>query len=174
METDVNFLLLYKKKRYQILVLVSLFNGISTFVGYLKQKPKFDEDQFSLTYSWEDKEVYTLLKSIYPKLNVIAQQEFELAHYAVVVQHVSHYTTGTSSFTIRIRTGLLCWSSIAYQPLLFNAESSIYIYIKYIWFGWVGFYGISTIVGYLMSNPLYTYILNIYNLVCCFIAYQPF
>ena len=32
-----------------------------------------------------------------------------------------------------------------------------------IWFGWV--YGISTIVGYLMPNPLYTYILNIYNLV---------
>ena len=24
----------------------------------------------------------------------------------------------------------------------------------------VGFYGISTIVGYLMSNPLYTYILD--------------
>ena len=29
----------------------------------------------------------------------------------------------------------------------------------------VGFYGISTIVGYLMPNPLYTYILNIYDLV---------
>ena len=27
-----------------------------------------------------------------------------------------------------------------------------------IWFGWVGFYGISTIVGYLMVNTLYTYI----------------
>ena len=36
------------------------------------------------------------------------------------------------------------------------------------WFGWLlwlwlGF--ISTIVGYLMSNPLYTYILNRYDLV---------
>ena len=30
----------------------------------------------------------------------------------------------------------------------FNAKSSLYIYIKYIWFGLVGFYGISTIVGY--------------------------
>ena len=28
------------------------------------------------------------------------------------------------------------------------------IYIKYIGFGLVGFYGISTIVGYLMQNPL--------------------
>ena len=44
---------------------------------------------------------------------------------------------------------------------LFNAKSSLYIYIKYmIWLGWV--YGISTIIGYLMPNPLYTYILNIW------------
>ena len=44
---------------------------------------------------------------------------------------------------------------------LFNAKSSLYIYIKYIGFGLVGFYGISTIVGYLMPNPLYIYILDI-------------
>ena len=48
---------------------------------------------------------------------------------------------------------------------LFNAKSSLYIYIKYIWFGLIGFYGISTIVGYLMLNPLYTYILNVYDFV---------
>ena len=48
---------------------------------------------------------------------------------------------------------------------LFTAKSSLYIYIKYIGFGWVGFYGIPTIVGYLMPNPPYTYILNIYDLV---------
>ena len=42
-----------------------------------------------------------------------------------------------------------------------------------IWFGWVGFYGMSTIVGYLMPNPLYTYTLNIYDLVWLgFVAYQ--
>ena len=43
---------------------------------------------------------------------------------------------------------------------LFNAKSSLYIYIKYIGFVLIGFYGISTIVGYLMPNPLYTYILT--------------
>ena len=48
---------------------------------------------------------------------------------------------------------------------LFNAKASLYIYVKYIWFGLIGFYGISTIVGYLMLNPLYDYILNIYGLV---------
>ena len=31
--------------------------------------------------------------------------------------------------------------------------------------GSVGFYGISTLGGYLMLNPFYTYILNIYDLV---------
>ena len=47
---------------------------------------------------------------------------------------------------------------------LFNAKFSTYIYIKYIWFVLVGFYGISTIISYLMPNPLYTYILDIYDL----------
>ena len=43
-----------------------------------------------------------------------------------------------------------------------------------IWFGLVWFYGISTIVGYLMPNPLYTYMLNIYDLVWFgLMAYQP-
>ena len=38
-----------------------------------------------------------------------------------------------------------------------------------IWFG-----GISIIVGYLMPNSIYTYILNIYDLVwLSFMAYQP-
>ena len=42
------------------------------------------------------------------------------------------------------------------------------------WLGFILFYGISTIVGYLMPNPLYTYILNIYDLVGLgFMAYQP-
>ena len=57
---------------------------------------------------------------------------------------------------------------------LFNAKSSLYIYVKYILFGFVLFYDISTIVGYLMPNPLYTYMSNIYYLVWLgFMAYQP-
>ena len=57
---------------------------------------------------------------------------------------------------------------------LFNVKSSLYLYIKYIGFSLVGFYGISTIAGYFMSNPLYTNILNIYDLVwLAFMAYQP-
>ena len=40
----------------------------------------------------------------------------------------------------------------------------VYTYIIYrIWFGW--FYGISTFVGYLIPNHVYTYILNINDFV---------
>ena len=51
---------------------------------------------------------------------------------------------------------------------------SVYSYVlKSVGFGLVGFYGISTIVGYSMLNPLYTYILNIYDLVWFgFMGYQ--
>ena len=48
---------------------------------------------------------------------------------------------------------------------LFDAKPSLYVYIKYILFGLVGFCGFSTTVGYLMSNPLYTCILSMYDLV---------
>ena len=40
-------------------------------------------------------------------------------------------------------------------------------------FGWIP--GISTIVIRLMANPLYTYLLDIYDLISMgFMAYQPF
>ena len=39
---------------------------------------------------------------------------------------------------------------------VFNAKSSLYIYIKYIVFGLFGFYDTSAIIGYLMPNNLYT------------------
>ena len=57
---------------------------------------------------------------------------------------------------------------------LFNAKSSLYIYIKYTGFGLVVFYDISTIVGYLIPNPLYSYVLNIQDLFWLgFMAHQP-
>ena len=46
---------------------------------------------------------------------------------------------------------------MAYQQLWVCNANSLYTYIlnRY---DWVGFYGISTIVNYLMQYPLYTYI----------------
>ena len=94
-----------------------------------------------------------------------------------VLWHINHCRlfNAKSSLYIYIKyiwLGWVLWH--INHSRLFNAKSSLYIYIKYIRFGLVGFYGISTIVGYLMPNPLYTYISNIYGLVGLgFIAYQP-
>ena len=52
-----------------------------------------------------------------------------------------------------------------------KSHTKLFVFDK---FGLIRFYGISTIVGYLMPNPLYTYILNIYDLVGLgFMVYQP-
>ena len=59
----------------------------------------------------------------------------------------------------------------------FKAKSYLNTYIKYIGFGFglVWFYGMSTIVGYLMPNSNHTYILNIYELFWFgSMVYQPF
>ena len=52
---------------------------------------------------------------------------------------------------------------------LFIVKSGLYIYIKYIEFRLVGFHGLSPTVGYSMQNSVYTYILNILDLV--FVAF---
>ena len=52
-------------------------------------------DCLGLTHSWVDKGVHTFPKGMYPKVNVIAQLEFELAHYDSAVHRLNHYTTRT-------------------------------------------------------------------------------
>ena len=77
--------------------LVSLFNGISTYVGYLMPK-LFSQKNRNGTiknHSWEDKGVHTFPKGICPKVNVILRLEYELANYDSTVHHFNHYTTRT-------------------------------------------------------------------------------
>ena len=52
---------------------------------------------YYLTDNWGVMGLCTFPKSIRPKVNVIAQLEFELAYYVVSIQLVSHYATGTPS-----------------------------------------------------------------------------
>ena len=56
--------------------------------------------------------------------------------------------------------GWVLWHIDTYR--LFNVMSRLYIYIKHVWFTLVGFYGTSTLVGYLRSSLVYIYISNIY------------
>ena len=82
-------------------VLVSLFNGISTFVRLINAKAILREEQqwYYLTHSWEDKGVHTFPKGICPKVNVIARLEYELAYYDSAVHCFNHYTTRTPPYT---------------------------------------------------------------------------
>ena len=64
-------------------VSVSLFNGISTFVGYSNAKSILLEEEKCcyLTHRWQDKGVHTFPKGICPKVNAIVWLELELAYY---------------------------------------------------------------------------------------------
>ena len=51
---------------------------------------------------------------------------------------------------------------MTYQPFrLLDTKSSLYTYIKYMYFGLVGFYDISKTIGRLIPNLIYKCILDI-------------
>ena len=83
--------------------LISLSDGISTFVGYLMLKPPLlkNSSDYYLTDSWKDKKIYTFPKGFSRKVNVLAQLEFDLAYIVPAVQHFSHYFMVTLSSCIR-------------------------------------------------------------------------
>ncbi len=70
--------------------------------------------------------------------------------------------------------GFYCLAVKEYFNLGISEHEDYPTFFKVSFIYWVGFYGTSTIVGYLIPNPLYTYISNIYDLVWLgFMAHQP-
>ena len=125
------------------------FNGMSTTVGYLMPNP-----------------LYLYILNIYDLVwsGFMAYQPLSVTLRQILFIHIYQ--------TYMIWFGWVLWYTNHCR--FFNAKSSLYIHIKYIWFCLVGFCGISTIVGYLMPNALYTYILNILDLIWLgFMKYQP-
>ena len=94
---------------------------------------------------------------------------------ALVLWHIKHFRlfNAKSSFYIKyIRFSLVGCYGISTIGCYLK-PNPVYKYILNI-YDLVGFYGISIIVGYLMPNPVYTYALNIYDSVWLgFMAYQP-
>ena len=80
--------------------LISLFNGISTFMGHLMPKPSLQKNN-SETISPISKrihkggEVHIFPKGISPKVNQLVRLMFELTYFESAVKHFSHYATGT-------------------------------------------------------------------------------
>ena len=100
-----------------------------------------------------------------------------LVHHSLLSAYPRSVTGSTETFTNinKLMQPIKHFKLIGLHTISSIGESNIYIYIYiYIYihtlymFGLVGFYGISTILGYLMTNPLYTYILN------CFVVSQLF
>ena len=70
--------------------------------GFFNAKAILVEEQhwYYLTQNWgRDKGVHAFLMGITQKMNITVWLKFEHTYYDAAVQHVSHYTTGTSSKT---------------------------------------------------------------------------
>ena len=90
---------------------------------------------------------------------------------SIIIDYLRPNSLYTYILNIWDLVGLVLWSINHYR--LFKAKFSLYIYIKYMRFGLVWFYGVSIIIGYLRPNSLFTYILNIWDLVWFgFMEYQ--
>ena len=88
---------------------------------------------------------------------------------------LSYWQTTINPYRPQRYFNRLGWLILWYvKPLLSYLIPKSFFFFLQLYSRLVGLYGISTIVGYLISNPLYTYILNIHNLVWLdFMAYQP-
>ena len=53
------------------------------------------QEWYNLTHSWGDNVGHIFSRGICPKVNAMAQLEFELAAYASAVQYFNPYTTAT-------------------------------------------------------------------------------
>ena len=154
------------------------FYGISTIVGYLMPDPLDNIYQIYMIWFglilWHINHcrLFNARSSWYIYIKYIWFGLVWFYGISTIVGYLMPDPLDNYILIYMIWFGLILWHINHWRS--FNARSSLYIYIKYIWFGLVWFYGISTIVGYLMPNPLYTYILNIYDLVWLdSMAYQP-
>ena len=69
------------------MVLVSLFNDVSPFLGYLIKKNLVEQQLgYYFSHNWRG-------KGINSKVNLIARLEFEIAEWDVIVEHFSRYIT---------------------------------------------------------------------------------
>ena len=84
--------------KFKSWMMVSLFNGISTFLGYLMSNPSSYKKCCGTIYPIAGKiRGFIPSKDICPKVNIIVQLEFELTYYNSAVYRFNHYTMRTPS-----------------------------------------------------------------------------
>ena len=123
------------------------FYGISTSVGYLK--PKALGSRLTATES------LTIVIVIHNRLKFTSQMLVSSRLRGRVLNWRLNQLVFDPCYGNLVCLATLMSSDWTKQICLWM---TVYIHIKYIWLGLVKFYSISTIVGYLMPNPLYMYI----------------
>ena len=88
-----------------IVVSVSSLNGISTWVGYLMQKPSFLKKN-----SRRDKGFHIFYQGISQKMDVIARLEFELTYNNVAYKHVNHFLQVFTKLILVVAQGQNIWA----------------------------------------------------------------
>ena len=145
------------------------FYGISTIVGYLMPTPLYTYIYikiYKILFDWvlwhiNYCRLFNANFSLYIYIKYI---KFSLTGFYGISTIVGYLMPTPLYIYLYIKIYKILFDWVLWHInycRLFNANVSLYIYIKYMKFSLTGFYGISTMVGYLMPTPLYTYILNI-------------
>ena len=96
--------------------------------------------------------------------------------FGLILWHINHCRLFNAESSLKVCIEYMIWFGWLLCHIiscrLFKAISSLYIYIKYKWFDLVGFYIISTLVGYL-NQIFFIHIYQIYMIWFSFMAYQP-
>ena len=83
--------------------LVSLFNGMSAFLGYLMQKPSFQKNSSDTIQPIAVVGVKWFIpfsRIFSPKVNIITWLEYELTYFKAAVQHINHRDSSIYFFSI--------------------------------------------------------------------------
>ena len=128
------------------------FYGISSILGYSILTPLYPwiYQIYMIWFSWglwhiNDCWLYNAKSSLFIPIEYIY-----MIWFCWVIWHIDDYRL----YNVKSSLCWVLWHINDYR--LFNVKSSLFIYIKYIWFSLVGFYGITSTLGYSILNPLYT------------------
>ena len=124
---DILCFTLYMSFLHLSLSLVFLFNGISTFVGYLMTKLFSSKNSSGtiLPITGRIRGFIPFPKGICPKVNVTARLEYERAYYDSAVHRFNHYTTTTTP-------SLIVFSHLSLIDQYIRIYVSVYLFLPLI------------------------------------------
>ena len=149
------------------------FYVISSPVGYLKPYPLYTYILNMFWFGWVLRHTNSC-GSFKAKSHLFIYIRY--IWFGLILWHINHCRLFNAESSLKVCIEYMIWFGWLLCHIiscrLFKAISSLYIYIKYKWFDLVGFYIISTLVGYL-NQIFFIHIYQIYMIWFSFMAYQP-